>query len=184
MPCANGFFCFFITNTGSHMSITGKLVIAIAIAILVSALSAVLQGAPAFEPGRLLAFLIATCAAVLATHRPLASSATVEAVAAPAGRGERPTKKREDRSAASGDSKKTKPKRVTPRGERKQGAVKWFNASKGFGFITLDNGDEVFVHFRSIRGEGRRSLNDGQRVAFDVADSDKGPQAEDVETLD
>jgi cold shock CspA family protein len=167
------------------MSITGKLVIAIAIAILVSALSAVLQGGPAFEPGRLIAFLIATCAAVLATHRPLASPAAVDAVAEPApSRRERPAKQREERGASGGESKKTKPKRVTPRGERKEGAVKWFNASKGFGFITLDNGDEVFVHFRSIRGEGRRSLSDGQRVAFDVADTDKGPQAEDVETLD
>ncbi|MFN2329689.1 MAG: cold-shock protein [Chromatocurvus sp.] len=62
--------------------------------------------------------------------------------------------------------------------------MKWFNASKGFGFVTLDSGDEVFVHFRSIRGEGRRSLRDGQRVALEVAKTDKGPQAEDVETLD
>ncbi|MEP0202153.1 MAG: cold-shock protein [Halioglobus sp.] len=62
--------------------------------------------------------------------------------------------------------------------------MKWFNVSKGFGFITLDNDEEIFVHFRSIRGEGRRSLRDGQRVSFVVADSDKGPQAEDVEALD
>ncbi|MEQ8515993.1 MAG: cold-shock protein [Chromatocurvus sp.] len=62
--------------------------------------------------------------------------------------------------------------------------MKWFNASKGFGFVTLENGDEVFVHFRSIRGEGRRSLRDGQRVALEVAQTEKGPQAEDVEPLD
>lgn len=68
-------------------------------------------------------------------------------------------------------------------GRREEGEVKWFNVSKGFGFITKDNGDEIFVHFRSIRGEGRRGLRDGQRVSFVEAQSDKGPQAEDVEGL-
>jgi CspA family cold shock protein len=64
--------------------------------------------------------------------------------------------------------------------QREAGTVKWFNGSKGFGFITMDDGEEVFVHFRSIRGEGRRFLNDGQRVEFDLAQGAKGPQAEDV----
>jgi cold shock protein len=68
-------------------------------------------------------------------------------------------------------------------GPREEGSVKWFNVSKGFGFITKDDGEEIFVHFRSIRGEGRRSLRDGQRVSFVEAQSDKGPQAEDVEPL-
>ena len=63
---------------------------------------------------------------------------------------------------------------------RETGNVKWFNASKGFGFITRDSGDDVFVHFRSIRGKGHRVLKDGQRVEFDVTESDKGLQAEDV----
>lgn len=67
---------------------------------------------------------------------------------------------------------------------REQGTVKWFNTSKGFGFITTDAGTEIFVHFRAIRGEGRRSLREGDRVAFNTADSDKGPQAEDVELLE
>ena len=71
-----------------------------------------------------------------------------------------------------------------PAGEREQGQVKWFNVSKGFGFITKDDGEEIFVHFRSIRGSGRRGLRDGQRVSFVVAQSDKGPQAEDVEGID
>ncbi len=68
---------------------------------------------------------------------------------------------------------------------REEGEIKWFNVSKGFGFIRRDNGEEIFVHFRSIRGphRGRKQLRDGQRVSFVVADSDKGPQAEDVETL-
>ncbi len=65
-------------------------------------------------------------------------------------------------------------------GPREEGSVKWFNVSKGFGFITKDNGEEIFVHFRSIRGDGHRSLKDGQRVSFVEAETDKGPQAEDV----
>lgn len=69
-------------------------------------------------------------------------------------------------------------------GSREQGSVKWFNVNKGFGFVTRDQGDDIFVHFRSIRGKGRRSLREGQRVEYRVADSDKGLQAEDVDTLD
>jgi CspA family cold shock protein len=70
--------------------------------------------------------------------------------------------------------------------DRETGKVKWFNVSKGFGFIIRDNGEEIFVHFRSIQGsgKGRRALRDGQQVSYRVAQSDKGPQAEDVEPLD
>ncbi|MEM8561763.1 MAG: cold shock domain-containing protein [Pseudomonadota bacterium] len=64
---------------------------------------------------------------------------------------------------------------------REVGSVKWFNVSKGYGFITKDDGQEIFVHFRSIKGGGRRGLRDGQRVSFIVAHSEKGPQAEEVE---
>lgn len=63
---------------------------------------------------------------------------------------------------------------------RESGTVKWFNVTKGFGFVTRDQGDDVFVHFRSIRGKGHRSLLEGQRVRFGVTESDKGLQAEDV----
>ena len=63
---------------------------------------------------------------------------------------------------------------------REQGTVKWFNAAKGFGFITRDNGEDIFVHFRSIQGKGHRSLGEGQTVFFDVAEGDKGLQAVDV----
>nr|WP_304598792.1 cold-shock protein [Endozoicomonas sp. OPT23] len=63
---------------------------------------------------------------------------------------------------------------------RETGTVKWFNVSKGFGFITRDSGDDVFVHYRAIRGEGHRTLSEGQRVEFVVVDKDKGLQAEDV----
>jgi cold shock protein len=64
--------------------------------------------------------------------------------------------------------------------QRESGNVKWFNASKGFGFITRDSGEDIFVHFRSIRGKGHRVLHDGQRVEFEVSEGDKGLQAEDV----
>lgn len=63
---------------------------------------------------------------------------------------------------------------------REVGVVKWFNVNKGFGFITRDNGDDVFVHYRNIRGRGRRSLDEGQKVLFSVRESEKGLQAEDV----
>jgi CspA family cold shock protein len=70
-------------------------------------------------------------------------------------------------------------------GPREEGEVKWFNVSKGFGFICRDNGEEIFVHFRSIVGKdsGRRGLRDGQRVSYLVVESDKGPQAEEVEAV-
>ncbi|EJM38993.1 cold shock protein [Pseudomonas sp. GM33] len=63
---------------------------------------------------------------------------------------------------------------------RDTGTVKWFNTSKGFGFISRDSGDDIFVHFRAIRGEGHRVLVEGQRVEFSVMNRDKGLQAEDV----
>ncbi|MEO4047851.1 cold-shock protein [Pseudomonas sp. CAU 1711] len=65
-------------------------------------------------------------------------------------------------------------------GNRETGTVKWFNTSKGFGFISRDRGDDIFVHFRAIRGEGHRILVEGQRVEFSVMQRDKGLQAEDV----
>ncbi len=66
---------------------------------------------------------------------------------------------------------------------RERGVVKWFNVKKGFGFVTRDNGDDVFVHFRSIRGSGHRSLSEGQAVKFSVVDGQKGLQAEDVSVV-
>lgn len=66
---------------------------------------------------------------------------------------------------------------------RELGTVKWFNVSKGFGFVTRENGEDVFVHFRSIRGRGHRSLQEGQAVKFGVVESAKGLQAEDVSVL-
>ena len=64
--------------------------------------------------------------------------------------------------------------------ERETGAVKWFNSTKGYGFITRDNGGDVFVHYSSISGDGYRSLEEGDRVEFSVTEGQKGPQAQDV----
>ncbi|MBN1669231.1 MAG: cold-shock protein [Anaerolineales bacterium] len=67
---------------------------------------------------------------------------------------------------------------------REQGTVKWFNGSKGFGFIERADGDDIFVHFTAIQAEGFRNLEEGQRVEFEVEQSAKGPQAKDVVIID
>ena len=63
---------------------------------------------------------------------------------------------------------------------REQGIVKWFNDSKGLGFIQRNSGEDIFVHFRAIQGDGYRSLQDGQKVEFIVVEGQKGLQAEEV----
>jgi CspA family cold shock protein len=67
--------------------------------------------------------------------------------------------------------------------EKVQGTVKWFNASKGYGFIEQAEGNDVFVHFNAIVGDGYRNLEEGQRVEFTIAQGQKGPQAENVVVL-
>lgn len=63
------------------------------------------------------------------------------------------------------------------------GIVKWFNADKGFGFITVDGGDDIFVHFSAIEGDGFKSLDEGQAVSFDITQGDRGPQASNVNKI-
>jgi len=62
-----------------------------------------------------------------------------------------------------------------------QGTVKWFNSEKGFGFIEREGGDDVFVHFSAIQGEGYKTLEEGQKVSFDVEQGARGPQAANVQ---
>ena len=142
------------------MTIAIRLILAI---IIGAAAWAAASALPQVPP--VVLFIVAAVAAALL---PSGGTSTGGNTAGDTGRSSRPEKKQ---TAAQHD------------GPREEGAVKWFNVSKGFGFITKDDGDEIFVHFRSIRGEGRRALRDGQRVSFVEAQTDKGPQAEDVEPL-
>lgn len=154
------------------MTITGRILVSVAIAALVSIALAYLQTGGLPDPALICAFLIATVATALLTNLhqgPAATPAGGGTAATPTGGG----------TAIREESRRS----AVAAGPREQGKVKWFNVSKGFGFITKDDGEEIFVHFRSIRGDGRRSLRDGQRVSFVVARSEKGPQAEDVEAL-
>jgi CspA family cold shock protein len=95
----------------------------------------------------------------------------------PAGaRGARPQHSRGPRGAAA------PPPRASS-GGRVQGAVKWFNEAKGFGFIQQEGGEDIFVHFSAIRGDGFRSLTEGDRVEFDIVDGAKGKQAANVNKI-
>ena len=71
-----------------------------------------------------------------------------------------------------------------PLGPREEVTVKWFNSTKGFGFITREDGEDVFVHYRSIRGQNRYLLREGAIVSYVLGRSGKGPQAEDVDLED
>lgn len=141
------------------MTITGRIVTSLAVAAVVSIAITYIKGGGFFDPLIFAAFCVATIATALLTS--LSGGAPEET-----GRGSKPRRQTSSTTAS---------------GPRERGKVKWFNVSKGFGFIVRENGEEIFVHFRSIRGDGRRGLRDGQAVSFVVAQSDKGPQAEDVE---
>jgi cold shock CspA family protein len=173
--------------------------------ILIAAASAIFFAAVTVElstrlwPDSYLALLIIAtialfCNGILSTRLAAAPAA------APAGdrqgnRGSAGNSRSRSRSTRGSRGESTKQRRpeqdpeaaeAPPSGPREDGTVKWFNRSKGYGFIIRDNGDEIFVHQRSIRqvgeGENRRrpALRDGQAVNFVVATRDKGAQAEDV----
>ena len=63
------------------------------------------------------------------------------------------------------------------------GTVKWFNSSKGYGFISREDGDDVFVHFKAIEGDGYKTLDEGENVEFEIGQSPKGPQAINVKRM-
>ncbi len=67
--------------------------------------------------------------------------------------------------------------------EREKGTVKWFNPKKGFGFVSRSDGDDVFVHFTSITGDGYRTLEEGEQIEFEVTTSQKGLEAKDIKRL-
>ena len=64
-----------------------------------------------------------------------------------------------------------------------KGKVKWFNSEKGFGFITVEGGNDVFAHFSAIQGEGFKTLEEGQQVSFEIVEGDRGPQAANIVKL-
>ncbi|MDK2563951.1 cold-shock protein [Romboutsia sedimentorum] len=65
----------------------------------------------------------------------------------------------------------------------KNGIVKWFNSEKGFGFISVDGGEDVFVHFSAIQGDGYKTLEEGEKVSFEITQGARGPQAENVNRI-
>lgn len=152
------------------LSIVFRVVIAVVVAVIVSGFYAGFKKPDAgiyfLDTTLTIGFLIATIATALFSGF---VGNTASASSAPARKKPEPA----SRPAAPKD----------PSAPREKGTVKWFNVSKGFGFITRENGEDIFAHYRNIRGEGRRRLFDGQLVEFCVIDGDKGLQADDIEIL-
>jgi CspA family cold shock protein len=155
------------------MNLTGKLITSLVVAAVASTLTTLIREDTFLDPILLVAFSVATIVTALLVAPPARLTADKRSAAPPA-----------STPAASRSAAPPERRDMGEGAPREQGTVKWFNVSKGFGFIVKDDGEEIFVHFRSIRGEGRQRLRDGQRVSFVVASSSKGPQAEDVEPLD
>lgn len=131
------------------------------------------------QPAELFTLLAVALAALLQL---LPQPSATPATAAPAVQQAAPF--RPSPSAKAPAPKVAATRRSEPDSARETGTVKWFNTSKGFGFISRDRGEDIFVHFRAIRGEGHRVLVEGQRVEFSVVQRDKGLQAEDVTIID
>ena len=157
------------------MPVIGKLIISLVVAAAAAALLEFFHEAASPFLNVFGAFSAATIATALLTSIKISANGSAQS-------SNQPAKKTSNKKPAT-KSREKAPAKPSDSANREEGEVKWFNVTKGFGFITRENGEEIFVHFRSIRGENRRGLRDGQRVTFVVTDSDKGPQAEDVEGL-
>jgi CspA family cold shock protein len=168
------------------MNLTLKLIISLVIAAAVATATTFVQGKPMPDVPMLIACSVtALISAIIASISAAGQAGPRQAgprQAGPRQAGPRQAGSDQEGGRSAGSERAAKSPAAVPGKDatREFGEVKWFNASKGFGFIIKDDGDEIFVHFRSIRGEGRRGLRDGQRVSFVVVDSQKGPQAEDV----
>jgi len=171
------------------MKLIVKIIISLAVAAVAAVLTTLFAGDGHAAPLLFIAFGAATLTTALLVSIPGAGTTTAAprkevARAARAPRAAAKSSARDTSGNTARDAPREASGNTTADGPREHGLVKWFNVSKGFGFITKDDGEEIFVHFRSIRGGGRRGLRDGQQVSFVVANSDKGPQAEDVEAID
>lgn len=151
-----------------------RIILALVVAIAAAFAIAYLDGPEGATFGIMTVVVIAAGTVITAFVSPLLGDTATPSAAQP------------QKTARAEKQKGEKPREAAPRsvaGPREPGTVKWFNFNKGFGFITRENGEDIFVHFRSIRGKGRKSLPEGQRVEFVVTKGDKGLQAEDVEVI-
>lgn len=166
------------------MSIPGKVLIAVLSALAVSLVASTISDQHSLNT-LLPSTIIAAVLAVILSHRALPMPSSLQA-GGEVERSQTPGNSRE-RSATPRKAPKSNTKKPAAAtqvsADSELGTVKWFNGTKGFGFIIRDNGEEIFVHHRSIQGDGRRSLQDGAKVRYRVAVTEKGPQAEDVEAL-
>jgi len=172
------------------MTVLLRIVLALIVAAIATFFASKISGAE--DPNFIPHFVIVAIATLITAFvSPLLSAnaqANTSVTAAPAGRVQKTAnpERKTERKIEKPRPEKTREHEEEPRkvdGPREQGTVKWFNFNKGFGFITRESGEDIFVHFRSIRGKGRKSLPEGQRVEFVVTQGDKGLQAEDVEII-
>lgn len=146
----------------------------------------ILLGHPSGWLAYLVAFLLFLAAGVLAAWIALRGTvmASASAQRAPASANAASAQVAVARQAAPRPAPTYAPRPATSAGLAEEGTVKWFNVKKGFGFISRPNGEDLFVHFRAIQGDGRRVLRQGEPVSYRVVDAAKGLQADQVVSLE